>query len=139
MWITMQVEYEPVNPLANKQPFKQYFSTAPIRIFKRDRTFITLQHYYIDSLQILTDQIREFNAKFIREKSGIQLARVLTSILKMVSYAPLEGCSCQPLPEFFDKKEAVINIWINDEGCFGKSILYFLERANLSERNGNRS
>ena len=26
VWITVQVEYEPVNPLANQQPFDQYLS-----------------------------------------------------------------------------------------------------------------
>ena len=37
MWITVQVEYEPVNPLANKQPFEQYLSAAPTRMFKCDK------------------------------------------------------------------------------------------------------
>ena len=36
VWMTVQVEYELVNPLANKQPFKQYLSASPTRKFKRD-------------------------------------------------------------------------------------------------------
>ena len=36
VWLTVQVEYEPVNPLANKVPFEQYLSAAPTRIFRRD-------------------------------------------------------------------------------------------------------
>ena len=87
--MTVQVEYEPVNPLANKQPFEQYLSAAPTRMFSRDGTISALGNPYIDSLQILTDRIREFNAKYIRDKSGLRLARVLEFTLKMVKYAPL--------------------------------------------------
>ena len=57
----------------------------------------------------------------------------------MVKYATLEGRGWQTLPEFLANKEAIINIRNNDERCFGYSIVYFLEQANLSERNGNCS
>ena len=67
----VQVEYEPLISLANKQPYEQYLSAAPTRIFRNDKTFTTLENLYIDSIQILTDRIREFNAKFIRETSGL--------------------------------------------------------------------
>ena len=70
VWMTVQVEYEPVNPLANKQPFGQYLSAAPTRMFRRDGKVSTFSNPYIDFLQILTDRIREFNVKFIRDKSG---------------------------------------------------------------------
>ena len=33
VWMTVQVEYEPVNPRANKERFEQYLSAAPTRIF----------------------------------------------------------------------------------------------------------
>ena len=92
VWMTVQVEYEPVNPLANKQPLKQYFSAAPTRMFKRDETVSDFGNLYIDALHILTDSIRKFNAKFIRDKSGLRLARVMQLTLKMVKYVPLEGC-----------------------------------------------
>ena len=36
VWMTVQVEYEPVNPLTNKQLFDQYLSAAPTCIFRRD-------------------------------------------------------------------------------------------------------
>ena len=98
MWMTVQVEYEPVNPLANKEPFEQYLSAAPTRIFRRDGQTTAFANPYIDSLWTLTDRIREFNAKFIRDKSGLRLARVLHFTLKMVKYAPLEGRGWQPLP-----------------------------------------
>ena len=106
VWMTVQVEYEPVNPLANKQPFEQYLSAAPTRMFKCDKTISKFGNPYIDSLRILTDRIREFNAKFILDKSGFRLARVLQFILKIVKYAPFEGLGWQPFPEFLSKKKA---------------------------------
>ena len=36
VWMLIQVEYEPVNPMANKQSFEQYLSAAPTRMFRRD-------------------------------------------------------------------------------------------------------
>ena len=102
--MTVQVEYEPVNPLANKQPFEQYLSAAPTRMFRRDDTTSAFGNPYIDSFQILTDRIREFNAKFIRDKSGLRLAKILQFTLKMVKYAPFEGRGWQPLPDFFQRK-----------------------------------
>ena len=73
VWMTIQVEYEPVNPLANKLPFEQYLRAASTRVFHRDGTISAFANPYIDSLRIFTDRIREFNAKFIRNKSGLRL------------------------------------------------------------------
>ena len=126
--MTIRVKYKPVNPLANKHSFEQYLSAALTRIFKRDETISAFSNLYIDSLLILTDRIREFNAKFIRDKSGLRLARVLQFTLKMVKYAPLEGRWWQPLLEILSKKEAIINIQNEDERCFGYALLYILER-----------
>ena len=137
VWMTVQVEYEPVNPWANKQPFAQYLSAVPTRMYRRDEAVSEFANPYIDNLRILTDRIREFNAKFIRDKSGLRLAKVLLFSLKMVKYEPLEGRSWQPLPEFLTKKKTIINIQNNDERCFGFALLYFLERTNLPKRNGN--
>ena len=82
VWMTVQVEYEPINPLAIKQSFEQYLSAAPTRMFKRDGTISAFGNPYIDYLRILTDRIKKFNEKFIRDKSGLRLARVLQFTLK---------------------------------------------------------
>ena len=103
VWMTLLVEYEPVNPLANKVSFELYRNAAPTRIFRRDGTVSAFANLYVDSLRILTDRIREFNAKFIRDKSCLRLARVLQFILKMVKYAPLEGRGWQPLHEVLER------------------------------------
>ena len=136
VWMTVQVEYEPVNPLANQQPFEQYLSAAPTRMFRRAGTFSAFTNPYINSIQILTDRIKEFNAKLIRDKSGLRLASVLQFTLKMVKYAPLEGRGWQPLPEFLSKKKAIINIHNTDERCFGYALLYFLEPP-LDQKHAN--
>ena len=106
-------------------------------MFKRDGTFSAFSNPSINSLQILTDLISEFNAKFIRDKSGLRLARVLQLTLKMVKYAPLEGRGWQPYPEFLLKKKAIINIINEDERCFGYALLYFLVFP-LDQKNANR-
>ena len=97
VWMTVQVEYEPVNPLANKQPFEQYLSAAPTRMFRRDEKISGFANPYINNLRILTDRIKKFNATFIRDKSGLRLARVLQLTLKIMKYAPLEGRGWQAL------------------------------------------
>ena len=138
VWMTVQVEYEPVNHLANKQPFEQYLSAAPTRMFRRDETTSAFGNPYIDSFRILTDRIIEFNAKFIRDKNGLRLSRILQFTLKMVKYAPLEGRGWQPLPQFLSKKKAVINIQNDDERCFGYALLYFLDPQIDAHRHANR-
>ena len=72
-------------------------------MFSPDETISALLNPYIESFRILTERIREFNAKIIRDKSGFRLGRVLQYTLKMVKYAPLEGRGWQPLPEFRTK------------------------------------
>ena len=117
--MTVQIEYEPVNPISNKQRFEQYLSAAPTRMVKRDGTVPAYANPYIDSLRILTNRINEFNAKFICDKSRLRLASVLQLTLKVVKYAPLEERGWQPLPEFLAKKVTIINIKNIDERCFG--------------------
>ena len=100
----------------------------------RDETISSFENPYIDCLQILTDRIREFNAKFIRDKSGLRLARVLQFTLKIIKYAPLEGRGWLPLSEFQTKQKAILNIQTNDERCVGYALLYSFEREGLPKR-----
>ena len=103
VWMTVQVEYELITPLANKQPFEQYLSAAPTRMFRRDDKIFGFANAYIGNLRILTDRIKEFNAKFIRDKSGLRFVRVLQFTLKMVKYSPIEGRGWQALQELLAK------------------------------------
>ena len=47
VWMTVQVEYELVNPFANKEAFEQYLSAAPTHIFRRDGTVSAFSNPYI--------------------------------------------------------------------------------------------
>ena len=138
VWTTVQVAYEPVKPMANKEPFEQYLGAAPTRIFRSDGPVTATENPYIDSLRILTDRIKEFNAKFIRDKSGLRLTGVLQLVLNLVQYAPLKGRGWQPLFDFLTKTKAIINIQNYDERCFGYALLYFLERHQLPEKHCER-
>ena len=110
VWITVLVEYEPTKPESDKRlAFEQYLSATPTRIFKRQGSLTTFPNLYRESLQILTDRIKEFNAKFIRDKSGLRLSGIIQLILKMAKYQPLQGSGWQPLPEYLEKK-AITNI-----------------------------
>ena len=135
--MTGQVKYEPVNPMANKQPFVQYLSATPTRIFRiyGPRFSHPFLKPYIDSPRILTDRISKFNAKYIRDKSNLRLASVFKLTLKMVKNANLEKRKWKPLPEFLSKKEAIINLQNHDERCFGDALLYIVESANLQKSN----
>ena len=100
VWITVQVEYEPVNPLANKQPVELCLSAAPTRMCRPDDKIFGFANPYIDHFRILTDRITQSNAKFICDMSSLRLVRVLQLTLKMVKYAPLEGRGWQALIQF---------------------------------------
>ena len=106
-------------------------------MFKSDENISGFANLYIDNLRILTDRIEEFNAKFIRDKSGLRLATVLQFTMKIVKYPPLEGRGWQPLPMFLSKTKAVINIQNNDERCVGYALLVFLEPL-LDQKHANR-
>ena len=67
VWVTVQMAYEPVKPMAYKEPFEQYLSAAPTRIFRTDKQVTATANPYIHNLRILTDRIKEFHTKFIRE------------------------------------------------------------------------
>ena len=86
------VQYEPTKPESDKrQAFEQYLSATPTRIFKRQGFITSIPNLYTDSMKILTERIKEFNALFIRDKSGLQLSGILQLILKMAKYQPLQG------------------------------------------------
>ena len=53
-------------------------------MFKHAGTVSAFANPNIDSLQILTNQIWEFDAKFINDKFGLRLASVLQYPVKMV-------------------------------------------------------
>ena len=75
--MAVQVKYELVNQTEHRQLFKQYLSPSSICMFKRNKTILAIGNPYIESLQILKDQIKKFNLELIRIKSGSRLAKHL--------------------------------------------------------------
>ena len=120
--------------LVNKQPIEQYLIAAPTRMFRHDETIYAFKNPNVDSLQILTDRIKKFNAKFIRYKYGLRLGIVFQFILKMVKYAPLEERGWQRLLDFITKKQSIIYIQNKDHRCFRYALLYFFEHERLPEK-----
>lgn len=51
-------------------------------------------------LRLLNERIKEHNAKFIRDQSGLRLAAVLSLTLRAARYHPLPGGTDQDLPVF---------------------------------------
>ena len=67
--------------------------------------------------------IRNSNAKLIREKSGLVFAEIYSFTLKISEFNPLKKSCYQVLFKFYANKNAMVNIWNNDERFFGYSIL----------------
>ena len=87
VWITVLVQYEPTKPESDRrQAFEQYLSATQTRIFKLQNSIASTPNLYTDSIKILTERIKEYNAKFIRDNSGLRISGILQLILKMAKY-----------------------------------------------------
>ena len=127
VWLTVQVRYEPANPKDEKnKAFEFFLSCAPTRFFYRDIDDEDDRTPYAQPLQELCTRIKELNAKFIREMSGLVLAGILQLVIRGVRYIPLAGRCFRELPTYLKNKKAIINIQNNDDRCFGYALLYFL-------------
>ena len=140
IWMTVQVRFEPANPEDDERhEFYQFLSATDTRYFRRDGQINGFSNPYSDVIRILTDRIKQHNAKFIRDKSGLRLSQILQLILKAAKYSPVAARCHTELPRFLKAKKALVNIENQDNWCFGYSMLYFLERPadtrNLKQSN----
>ena len=69
-------------------------------------------------LVIMTEEALENMAQFQGRGYNWRFAEVLKLELHIVDFVPLKGHSWIPLPEAISKKEAVINMKIEDDECF---------------------
>ena len=137
VWLTIQVRYEPANPLNEKyKTFEFYLSCAPTRFFHRDPTDDGDGAPYAEPLRELGMRIKRLNAQFIRELSGLVLAGILQLVIRGVRYIPLAGRCFRELPPYLKNKKAIINIQNNDERCFGYSLLYFIDPRHDRNNSG---
>ena len=131
VWLTIQVRYEPVNPNENnRNGFEQYLSCVPICFFRHVADDNGIIAPYEQEFHLLADRIKQHNANYIRDKSGLVLAGISQLVLRGVKYAPLAGRGYQELPKFLQSKKAILNIRNTDNRCFGYAILYFKNRPD---------
>jgi hypothetical protein len=71
----------------------------------------------------LLEQIRNRNATFIRNKSGVVIESVDSASLHIGKYNSFRGASFVELPEAVKRKKAVVNVQNTDNRCFGYAIL----------------
>ena len=100
------------------------YLTASFSIFERNQqTLYRTRTQYDWLMERFAAGIRNSNAKFIREKSGLVLAEIYSITLKISQFNPLQGSGYQEVPKFLANKKAIVNILNNDERCFGYSVL----------------
>ena len=114
------------------------YLTASFAIFERNQQTLDRTRIQYDSLmERFTAGIRNSNAKFMRDKSGLVLAEIYSITLKISQFNPLQGSGFQQLPKFLANKKAIVNVLNNDERCFGYSVLAAL-LPDDPYRNANR-
>ena len=124
MWPYFHVRYESANPLDVNAKSVEAYLTASFGILERNQQTLNRTRTQYDWLmERFAAGIRNSNAKFIREKSGLALAEIYSLTLKISQFNPLQGSGYQELPMFLAKKKATVNIRNNDERCFGYSVL----------------
>ena len=129
------VHYEPVNPSDETHTrIDAYLAAPPTKIFKRFKIVNGWGNPYRLVLGILTYRIKELNAKFIIEKSGLAFTGINKLYLKMASYERLHGFGWKPLPKVIEHTKAVVNNQNTNNRCFGFAKLYFLERPQAANR-----
>jgi len=74
-------------------------------------------------MNLFETTLRNRNASFIREKSGLILAEIYAINFEINHNNPLNGGSFKPLPKFLQRKEAIINVQNRDNRCFGYAVL----------------
>lgn len=79
---------------------------------------------------LIANKIRQHNANFIRDKSGIVLAGISPLVHRKVKYAPLAGLSHEELSKFFKSKNAIQYIRNTDNWCVSYATLYLKDKPD---------
>ena len=107
-----------------------------IKAYFQSHTYINLEK--TDEKVFLREIIKEilFGISDFQEScSGWYFKEVIRLEIHIVDYKPMKGASYIPLPEFIQKKNAIINIKNEDDKCFLWSVLRYLHPV---QKNGER-
>ena len=74
-------------------------------------------------MNIITERLIHNNANFIREKSGLVLADIVSLQARKVKCNPFAGASYKELRSFLKYKHAVVNVRNADYRCLGYAML----------------
>lgn len=139
VWLLLYVRYESANP-EEQDPPKNF--VAKLLVKSTDFYFCPpdiynyniIQSPYKAGIELLGTRLLERNAKFIRDQSGLVLTDIIKLNLNCAPYRPLVGSQYVPLPNFLQRKKAIVNITNSDNRCFGYSMLAFF-LPNLTHKN----
>ena len=93
----------------------------------QSRTYINLEKTDVKVfLKEIIKEILDTLITYQKNGSGWYFKEVISLEIHIVEYKPMRGGSYIPLPEFIQKKSAIINIKNEDEQCFLWSVLRYL-------------
>ena len=120
--ISMHVNYEFANP--NEDPQRNFEADlkAPFTTFSYLNDKIDLVGYW-PTAHSIAERLIQNNVNFIREKSGLVLADIVSLEVRIVQCNPFAGAAYNKLPAFIENKNAVVNVQNFDKRCFGYAML----------------
>ena len=110
-WISVQVRYtHPAKELPEMRP--KSLHTAKRRLMKHE----------LEKLQAMVESMVLRNDHFLRQSSGLVLVDVLSFRYKGCEFLPLVGREFKQVHTLLAKKNAIVNVKIIDNRCFGYGI-----------------
>ena len=110
-WIIVVIEYEHMVTREAQEP--SYLHSVAHTLYNEND---------ID-LDAVFEELKNGNCNLIRNKSGLQIRKIVRLDLQIAEFKPLAGSSYLPLPTFLANKKAIINVQNTDNRCFGYAIL----------------
>ena len=97
------------------------------KAYFHSRTYINLEKTDVKIiLKNMINQILAALSNYQKIGSGWYFKEIIKLEIHIVVYKPMKGGSYIPLPEFIQKKNAIINIKNKDDKCFLWSVLRYL-------------
>ena len=119
VWPYLHVRYESANPMDVNAMLVEAYLTTSFGIFEQNQQTLAQSRTQYDWLmERFAARIRNSNAKCIRDKSGLVLAKINSITPIIAQFNPLHGSGYQKLPQFIARKKEIVNVRNNDDLCF---------------------